>query len=311
MGQNYKTFVVVNPHSSGGRTEKAWPLIVDELKKALGDFKFTLTERTGQATELTRSALKAGFEMVVSVGGDGTNNEVVNGFFENGQPINPAAAWAVICSGTGSDFIKTAEVPRDFCASVKHLFGTNCKPIDVGWMRHKDHAGKMVERYFINITSFGVGGQVDALVNQSGKPFGGKAAFMWATFRAGLFYRNQPVTITLDKGRALERKIFNLAVANGRFFGAGMQVAPMAKLDDGLFEVVILGDLGIPARLKLGTAMPKGTHIGLPKIEHFSAREVKAESDETVLLDVDGEQPGSLPAEFKVIHKGIRFKIPG
>lgn len=311
MPKNFKTFLVVNPHSSGGRTEKAWPLISEELNQVLDDFHCSFTERTGQATELTRSAIKFGYEMIVSVGGDGTNNELVNGFFENGRMINPSAVFAVICSGTGSDFIKTAGVPRDFQESIKHLAGENFRLIDVGWMKHQDHSGKMTERYFINIASFGVGGAVDAIVNKSSKLLGGKAAFLMASARAGIFFKNQPVKITLDQGMVLERKIFNLAIANGKFFGAGMMVAPMAELDDGLLEIVSLGDLSFPERLKLSTAIRTGVHLKMPKIEHWQAREVKAESPETVLLDVDGEQPGMLPAEFKVIHKGIRFKIPG
>ncbi len=311
MSGDYRIFLVVNPHSSGGRTKKVWPEMVTALKKNIGDFQFAFTERPGQAVELTRAMLKAGFEMIVSVGGDGTNNEVVNGFYENGRAINPESVFGVICSGTGSDFIKTAGVPRDFRESVKRLAGKNYRLIDLGWMRHKDHSGKMVERYFINITSFGVGGHADALVNKSKKTFGGKAAFLSATLRAGLFYRNQPVRIKLDMGVELERKIFNLAVANGKFFGAGLQVAPMAELDDGILEIVIVGDIGIPGRIRLGALLPKGKHISMAKVEHFQAREIYADSPEAVLLDVDGEQPGSLPAEFKVIPKGIRFKIPG
>lgn len=311
MKKDLKTFLVVNPHSSGARTEKAWPSILAELKKVLREFQFSFTERSGQAIELTRAALKDGYEMIVSVGGDGTNNEVVNGFFENGQMINPQALFGIICSGTGSDFIKTAGVPRDFRHSVKHLAGQNFKLIDLGWMRHKDHSGKMTERYFINIASFGVGGAADAIVNKSSKPLGGKVAFLMATARAGLFFKNQSVTITLDKKTVLERKIFNLAIANGKFFGAGMMVAPMAEIDDGILEVVSLGDLSFMERLKLSTAIRTGAHIYMPKIEHWRAKEVLAESPENVLLDVDGEQPGTLPAEFKLLHKALRFKIPG
>jgi diacylglycerol kinase (ATP) len=247
----------------------------------------------------------------VSVGGDGTNNEVINGFFENGRMINPVAVFAIICSGTGSDFIKTAGVPRDYRESIPLLKGKKFKNIDLGWMTHKDHSGEIVERYFINIASFGMGGLSDSYVNKSKKLLGGKATFLLAATRAGLFYKNQPVRFRLDDGKEIERKIFNMAVSNGRYFGAGMMVAPMADLEDGTFEVVILGDLGIPARLKLSTAIRSGAHIKMPGIEHFRARHIVVDSPEIVLLDVDGEQPGSLPAEFKVLPKAIRFKVPG
>ena len=310
MSSNYKTFMIVNPHSSGGKTGELWPEIKETAYQTIGDFEFALTTGVGHATELARSALKQGYEMIVSVGGDGTNNEVVNGFFENGELINPEAVFGVVCSGTGSDFIKTAGIPRDFKKSVPMLAGRNYRLIDIGWMEHLDHSGKKVERYFINIASFGVGGAVDDLVNRSKKLFGGKSAFLWASFRAGLFYQNQPVELELD-GKKLERKIFNLAVANGRYFGAGMMVAPMAELDDGIFEVVILGDLAIPERMKLSRLIYKGEHLNLSKVEHFRAKEVSATSPETVLLDIDGEAPGSLPARFKILPKILRLKIPG
>ncbi len=310
MAENYRAFLVVNPNSSGGRTGKVWPQIKELAQKVLKEFDFALTEGVGHATELARSALKQGYEMIVSVGGDGTNNEVVNGFFENGELINPEAVFAVVCSGTGSDFIKTAGIPRDFRQSIPMLAGKNFRMIDIGWMEHIDHSGKRVERYFINIASFGVGGAVDDLVNRSKKLFGGKVAFLWASFRAGLFYQNQPVELVID-GKNLERKIFNLAVANGRFFGAGMMVAPMAELDDGIFEVVILGDLAISERLKLSRLIYEGKHLDMPKIEHFQAKELVAKSAEKVLLDVDGEAPGSLPARFKILPKILRLKIAG
>lgn len=311
MGKNYKTFLVINPHSSGGKTGKQWPEIQKLVRETLGEFDFKLTTGLGEATLITREAIKKGFEMVVGVGGDGTNNEVVNGFFENGKMINPGAVFAIICSGTGSDFIKTAGVPRDYRESIPLLKGANFKNIDLGWMRHKDHSGKMVERYFINIASFGMGGQTDAYVNKSKKLLGGKVTFLLAAGRAGLFYKNQLVKFKLDNGPELERRIFNMAVSNGRFFGAGMMVAPMADLEDGILEIVILGDLGIPERIKLGGAIRTGAHLNMPQIEHFRAKHVVADSPETVLFDIDGEQPGSLPAEFKVLPKILRFKTTG
>jgi len=309
MSGNYKSFLVVNPHSSGGRTGRFWDEIKNAVQGAIGDFEFAFTKATGHAIELTRIALKKGFEMIVSIGGDGTNNEVVNGFFENGKKINPIAVFGVICSGTGSDFIRTAGVPRDFKEAVKHLSGKAYQEIDLGWMKHKSHSGEMVERYFINIASFGVGGEVDALVNKSKKRLGGKIAFLSASFRAGLFYKNRLVRLRLDNKKEIERKVFNLAVANGCYFGAGMCVAPMAKLNDGAFEVVILGDLSFLERLKLSRLIYEGKHLNMEKVEHFQAQEVYAEGEEEVLLDVDGEQPGGLPAEFKILDKAIRLKV--
>jgi len=311
MSGDFKTFLVVNPHSSGGRTGKNFAEMQGLVKSTLGNFEFKMTGGIGEATVITREAIKKGFEMVVSVGGDGTNNEVVNGFYESGKMINPEAVFAVVCSGTGSDFIKTAQIPRDFRESIPGLKGRKFEYIDLGWMRHKDHSGRMVERYFLNIASFGVGGAADAYVNKSKKILGGKFTFFMASARAGVLFKNQLVKFRLDNGEEMQRRVFNLAVANGKYFGAGMCVAPMAELKDGTLEIIILGDMGITERIKLSRSIYDGRHLALPKVEHFRAKHLFADSSETVLLDVDGEQPGSLPAEFKVLPGSIRFKTPG
>jgi len=226
---NFKTIFVVNPNSANGRTGKVWPQMKSLALTALGEFDQVMTEGQCHATELTREALKNGYEMVVSVGGDGTNNEVVNGFFDDGKAINPDAVFAVVCSGTGSDLIRTMGVPRDFEDSVPMLSGKDARLTDVGKMTLRGHDGADVVRHFINIASFGVGGEVDELVNKTSKALGGKASFLWASLRGSLAYKNKTVRITLDGGEAIERRIFNVAVANGQYFGAGMRTAPRRR----------------------------------------------------------------------------------
>jgi YegS/Rv2252/BmrU family lipid kinase len=310
MGQHFRSYFVVNPHAAAGRTGRVWPAIKSQAEALLGPVDFGLTERQGHAVMLTRAALKEGFEMIVAVGGDGTNNEVVNGFFEDDRVINPEAVFAVVCSGTGSDLIKTVGVPREFEKSLPLLAGREAKATDVGRMIFHDHHGRETRRYFINIASFGVGGEVDERVNRTSKILGGRASFLWASLLGSLAYKNKPVTITLDNGEPLERTVFNVAVANGRFFGAGMQTAPHAAVDDGLFDVVILGDLALVDQIKLMSAIYKGQHLTQPKVESFRCRTVRATSPERVLLDVDGEQPGMLPAAFEIIPAALRMKRP-
>lgn len=185
-----KTYFVVNPHSANGRTGKAWPEIKALAEKTLGEVKFGFTERQWHACELSSAAIRDGYELIVSVGGDGTNNEVVNGFFAEGKPLNPAAVFAVVCSGTGSDLIRTMQVPRDFRESVPLLPGLPTRTTDVGRLTFRSHEGKDVSRYFINIASFGVGGEVDELVNKSSKALGGKLSFLWASLRGSLAYKS-------------------------------------------------------------------------------------------------------------------------
>jgi YegS/Rv2252/BmrU family lipid kinase len=305
-----KIHFIVNPHSAGGLTGRVWPEIKLAAEKTLGPISASLTERPWQAVDLARSALQAGAELLVSLGGDGTNNEVVNGFFEHGRPLNSQAHFGVVCSGTGSDFIKTANIPRAYAEALKILAAATAKPTDVGRLTLRDHQGRDVERCFINIASFGVGGHADNVVNNTTKIFGGKISFIVGTTRATLSYQNQPVQITVDDGSPLARTIFNVAVANGRFFGAGMQTAPQAVLDDGLFDVVIVGDLTFLEQLKLGRLIYSGGHLAMPKVEFLRGKKVVAASEQSVLLDVDGEQPGRLPATFEILPGAILMRRP-
>ncbi len=310
MSEHFSTHFVVNPNSANGLTGRVWPEIKEAAGDVIGDFEFSMTEGPMHAVELTRAALKKGAEMIVSVGGDGTNNEVVNGFFEDRRLIKPDAVLSIICSGTGSDFIRTAMIPRNFRESVKLLAGKDTKPLDLGEMTFLDHQGRDAHRYFINIASFGVGGEVDERVNRTSKALGGKISFLYASTRATLAYKNKSVKIRIDDRVEIDRKVFNVAVGNGQFHGAGMRAAPNACLDDGMFQVVVMGDLTFLEALGLARTIYSGKHVELDKVECYIGGEISAASGERVLLDVDGEQPGTLPATFKVIPSAIRMKRP-
>jgi YegS/Rv2252/BmrU family lipid kinase len=309
-----RTFLVVNPRSANGTVQRRWAELAATIRSAYGDFEHAFTAAPGDATRLARRALDEGSAMIVALGGDGTMNEVVNGFFAGGKPVRPDAILGEIPMGTGGDFRKTAGIPQEVAEAAAALKGTATKRVDVGRLSLVDAGGRPGERYFINIASFGLGGLVDSIVNSSSKALGGKTSFLLATARAAIKYKNQRVRLTLDGGAPIERRIYNVAVANGRFFGGGMQVAPMAALDDGLFDVVCLGDFGFAEAALRVKHIYQGTHIGMPKVEHWKARHVKAEPvdpRDRVLLDVDGEQPGALPSTFEILPGAITLKVPG
>ncbi len=305
-----RAFFVVNPHSAGGKTGKLWPAIKELAERELGPLGVGMTERPRHAVEIARRALHDGWDMVVSLGGDGTNNEVVNGFFEKEELINPDAAFAVVCSGTGSDLIRTAKIPRDFRESVPLLASLEPKPTDVGRMTLIGHDEKQVCRHFINIASFGVGGEVDDRVNRTTKAFGGRVSFLVGSLRGTLAYTNSRVKITMDDREPIERTVFNVVVANGQYFGAGMRTAPGAELDDGLFDVVVMGDFSFREQLKLTRTIYSGEHLAMAKVESFRARKVTAETEERVLIDMDGEQPGRIPSTFEVLPGVIKMARP-
>ena len=304
-----KVMAVVNPNSANATTEKEWPGIESAMNAWVGDFDVCLTTKPLDASDLTRKALKDGYNIIVSVGGDGTNNEVVNGFFDGKDPINPEAKMGIVCRGTGADLIKTLGIPKEPGKAVEIIARGQSKKIDLGRLTHVDHDGREVMRYFVNITSFGMGGAVDERVNRTTKVFGGFASFLWATLATFVTYKDPKVSITVDKRKPEEMTITNVAVANGRYFGGGMMVAPHAEMDDGLSDVVFIRSMTMREALGSMSSLYKGTHLDHPKVHHIRGKRVTATSDARVLLDVDGEQPGMLPATFEIVPAALEVIV--
>jgi len=304
-----KVIAVVNPNSANASTGREWPSIEAALKAGIGGFDVRFTSEPHDATAIVVEALREGYETIISVGGDGTNNEIVNGFFKDDEPINPNARLGIICRGTGADLIKTLKIPKDPEQAAGVIARGRTKRIDVGRLTFRDHVGAEVRRHFVNIASFGMGGAVDERVNRTTKVFGGFVSFLWATFITFFTYRNPPVSVTVDGGAPEEMKITNIAVANGRYFGGGMMVAPKAEMDDGLFDVIFIGTMTVPEALGSISQIYKGTHLDHPKVRHMRGKRVEATSSERVLLDVDGEQPGMLPASFEIVPSAIEVLV--
>jgi len=308
-----RTVVVVNPHSQGGRLGKRWPELADTLARAF-PFDDVQTTAPGDATRIAREALRAGAERIVAIGGDGTINEVVNGFFDAGAPIAPDASFALIPFGTGGDFRRSAEIPLELADAAAVIAANHRKKIDVGRLELTRSDGTRAIRMFANIASFGVSGVVDRLVNESGKKLG-RLSFALATARATWSYKNQRVELIFDGDAAsrIEATVNTVAVANGRYFGGAMMVAPNAELDDGLFDVVAMGDFGFGDLLKSGRRLYKGTHLAMEKVTSRRARIVDAQPIDPsakVELDVDGEPLGLLPARFELRPAALWMVVP-
>ena len=252
--------------------------------------------------------------MVVAMGGDGTVSEVVNGFFRDREPVNEEAVLGILPFGTGGDLVRSLNLPTRLSAAAAALKGRDLRVVDVGVLDCDDECGRGQTLHFINVASFGIGGLVDTLVNESPKVLGGTLSFMLGTLRAAAVYENCPLKLELDGEREIHLTALNVAVANGQFFGGGMHIAPWARLDDGLFDVVALGDFSPWELVTRGHRIYRGTHLGHPKVRFDRARHIRAmpvDPNREVLLDVDGETPGRLPASFEVIPKSLRIKVSG
>ena len=303
-----RSLVIVNPTSGAGATSRRWDSIAKLLRSSLGNFESVLTRAPGEATTLSRAALRDGFEMVVSVGGDGTLNEVVGGFFDGSTPVAPEAVLGVIALGTGCDFARTIDL-MDLDSACARLAGRNTRSIDLGWARFTGHDGAPTTRIFINVVSFGVGGLVARLVSPRLKAVSGQLAFTLATLRALAVYRDKTVTLEFDATPPRSLAITNCAFGNGRYFGAGMQVAPAAELDDGELDVTIWSGFGLMDFIRKRHALYDGSHVRMPGAQVLRTRRAIATSESTVLLELDGESAGKLPAQLQVLPNAIRLKV--
>ena len=300
-----KIAFIVNPQAAGGVAGKTWPTIKVLARDRLGPFSAHFTTGPGDGIRLTREALHDGAEVIVCVGGDGTLNEVVNGFMGEDGPIRPEAALGFIARSTGCDLIKTVPISRELDRALDIIKHAHTRILDVGRIRYQGRRGQAAYRYFHNIASFGLGGEVDERVNRTSKAFGGFASFLWATLISLLKYNSKTIHLKVDDSFDAEVTIWNVAVANGQYHGGGMWVAPEARVDDGLFHVTVIGDLTLP---KVFLNLPKlynGKIYQVAEVSSFVGKRVEASSDQRVLLDVDGEQIGALPVVIEMVPRAV------
>jgi YegS/Rv2252/BmrU family lipid kinase len=302
----------VNPTSGGGRTGRHFDRIARAVKAAHGDFRAVFTTRQGEAVDIAREAARGGERMVVAVGGDGTASEVVDGLTGAGRVVEPEVLFGCIPHGTGGDLRRSLGWPATPEEAARALAVGVTVTCDVGLVEYTAHDGSSQSRHFVNVSSFGVSGRVVREMARGGRFGGGKLTYTLASARALLGYRDQPVRWRVDGGEWTEERLTALAICNGRYFGAGMMVAPTARMDDGLFDVTAWKGLGFADFLTKRRMLYDGTHVKLPNTRCLRARVVEAEPMEgaEVLLDVDGEQPGRLPARWRVLPGALRVRVP-
>jgi YegS/Rv2252/BmrU family lipid kinase len=306
-----KPFLIVNPRSAAGRTGRHFDRIARAVRAAIGDFECAFTEAPGDGVRLAREATSAGGTLVVAVGGDGTASEVVDGLTTFGRPRDPDALFGFIPRGTGGDLRRTLGLPQDLEGAARALAGRNDLVCDLGRVELVGADGAPQVRHFVNVAGFGISGVVSGEVNRGLKLPSGKLSFMLASAKALLRWSDQRVRWRADGGPWQEEAITALSVCNGRYFGGGMLVAPDARLDDGLFDVVVWSRLGIGDFVTKRRMLYDGTHVSLSNTRVLRARSVEAEpvGDAPVLLDVDGEQPGRLPARISILPGALRVRV--
>ncbi len=306
---NEKFYIIINPVSANHTTGKEWPRYEILLREAGLSFEAALTQYPEHATTLAREALKSGFTTILSVGGDGTLNEVANGFFESGSPINENARLAVFSRGTGCDFIRSIGLKKEIEPVIEMLKRNTPMYCDIGKVRYQKYEKGLEDRYFLNISDLGIGGETTYRVNKSSKALKGFLSFAMGALSAIAAYHNRIFEIVIDDRIQIKARLNSVIVANGRYFGGGMEVAPDALLDDGLFDIIVFGDLSKLEVLKSFPLIYKGAHMSHSKLRHYRGKHIKVTCQEAALIEIDGEQPGTSDAEFLLIPKGIQVLV--
>jgi diacylglycerol kinase (ATP) len=302
-GIRYSTIVIVlNPASGRGRGARERAVLESLLTEVSRrhpdppDWRIVETTGAGSGAQLAAAAARQGAQIVAAAGGDGTLGEVANGL------IGTGAALAALPMGTGNDFARHIGLGTDLRRAAQTLFYGVVRRVDLG----REHGG----RRFINIAGGGFDAVVADRVNRGYRLLGGTAAYLAAVFETLMRFRPVPMQITID-GEVRELRAMLCAVANSRSYGGGMKIAPDARIDDGWFDICLIGAAG---KLEFVRAFPRvftGTHITHPKVTMLRGRQVRLETDPPLPVLLDGEVCGLTPVEFTVEPGALPVLMPG
>lgn len=301
--------VVVNPRAGGGAAEARIDEIRAVARRELGA-EVRLTEGPGHATQLARELVDEGFDRIVAMGGDGTANEVVNGLMDGERPRRDGVAFGLVHLGTGGDLVKTLAVPRDPAAAFRAFAAAVPRPIDLLSLSFTGHDGAQVRRIGVNVTGFGMSGEVVRIANQGSKRLG-PATFAVATLQALRRYEPPPVTVTAsadgDPAWRWSGRLSSAFVANGAYCGGGMWVGRGGAIDDGWADLTVIPDLPLARQLLSAPRLFTGSLSRVKGVSRTRVRELSAIPDSAmrVAIDVDGEQPGFLPLQVRVLEKTL------
>ncbi|MGE0280152.1 MAG: diacylglycerol kinase family protein [Rhizobiaceae bacterium] len=310
-----KVGVILNPIAGGGGLLRARAELEAALTKHFESWDIRLTGDAGDGEHLAMAFAADGCDVVIAAGGDGTANEAADGLLQTQTEHGAAPALAFLPCGTGTDFARGLGLTRDIGATIKRIAEAAPRQVDAGRICYVDDQGRLASRHFLNIASAGLSGATARSVNQDKRKgrVSAKALFFWRTVAEFLRYRFENARVTIDDAEPIEAKVALVAVCNGRFFGAGMMIAPDAELSDGLFDVVIVrasGKLGLIRDLRL---LYGGLHRNHPAITILRGKRITVEPMDDAakaggLIEIDGEPPGRIPATFEVLPGALTLK---
>jgi diacylglycerol kinase (ATP) len=298
---------VVNPASANGSTGRRWPEIAHRAASAGLEGQALISTRSGEVADLTARAVVEGARLVVAVGGDGTVFEAANGLLRERGGRN--VELAVLPRGTGTDFVRTFRIPTDLDRALAVAREGVVRSIDAGKASYIAGDGSPAESFFANFGGAGISGAIARRANATSKALGGRLSFMWATL--AVFARWTSTEVTVRAG-AEERTgpMFEILATIGEYAAGGMWVTPGAAPDDGLFDVLLIGDVTKADFVRTFPKIYRGRHVSHPKIELLRGPIVTIEAAEPLPVALDGEQPGTTPVTFEVVPGALRLRVP-
>lgn len=298
-------FAVFNPVSGGGRGLRDRHRIESMLQQEGVSCTTAVSEYAGHTIELARNAMRAGHRRFLAVGGDGTLNELLNGLFLEDAALARTCILGIVPVGRGNDWARGRGIKLDYMSSIALLRAGRTMQHDVGMATLGTDAQPQV-RYFINVAGAGFDAHVVRLTRA--------LRLGPLTYLAGLvrgFASYQPQVLEVSSGaRSLSGRSFLVFAAIGRYCGGGMLVAPHAQADDGLFDAVIVGDVGKAELVWNLRRLFDGTLHQFHKVTAFQSEGLEVRSIHPVPVQVDGELVGDSPVRFRVLPKAIAVVIP-
>jgi YegS/Rv2252/BmrU family lipid kinase len=301
-----KWLIIVNPNAGNGKGKKDWSRISEHLKNEGLSFIVKFTEKKGQAIDLTIEGIKDGYRKIITVGGDGTLNEVVNGVFLNQVCPTTDISLALIPVGTGNDWGRMFGIPLDYKKAIGIIGENKLMLHDVGLVSYFDKSGRK-ERYFINIAGLGFESVVVKRTNhQKDRGHSGKLIYFYNLLMSLLSYQNTRAELIID-GEKISSDVFSINVGNGKYCGGGMRQTPNALPDDGLLDVTVINGIGKFEIIRNLKILYDGTILSHPRIDGYKCKNLKVSSDSVLYAEADGESLGNTPAEFSIIPAGINI----
>jgi YegS/Rv2252/BmrU family lipid kinase len=299
--RNPRCHVILNPAAAGGRAGREASRILAALRKSLGGgYTLYLTRKPLDATAVAREVILDGAKLVAAVGGDGTIQEVVNGFFIDDRLISPDCELGIINMGTGHGFAQSLGFPADVESQAEIVASGEARRLDIGRANFADGNGESGFRYFVNECQAGIGGVVVENVRSQHKRLGGTLAFGLKTLTAAMSFPEPDITVSIDGRLGQTGKFIGVVAANGRFTAGGMRLTPWADAGDGLLDFLFIEAQTLIERLHNFPKIYSGRHLESPRFNYLQGRTLSLASEQKVLFEADGELLGCLPCDIRI-----------